>query len=133
MDKNHKPWLAWGCCVKIQVPGLNQNRSASLPFLNKPGSHFGCNSQESFNPPSVRGLHSNFQTSHKGTKDFDEESLASVSSEEQERGQWGDRNYNKMPVDMNKALSILFQSEEVQLLSIKKSFPLLHCKRKIHT
>ena len=34
-------------CVKIQVPGLEQNRSASLPLLNKPISQSGCNSQES--------------------------------------------------------------------------------------
>ncbi|KAA0062445.1 putative mitochondrial protein [Cucumis melo var. makuwa] len=80
------PDLLEACCVKIQVPGLNQNSSASLPFLNKPCSHSGCNSQESFNPSSVQGLHCTFQTtSHKGSKDFNEESLASLSSEELER------------------------------------------------
>ena len=73
----------------------------------------------------MQGLHCTFQTtSHKGLKDFNEESLASVSSEELEREDDEDiENTDEMPDDMNKALGILFQTEEVQLLSIKDRFP----------
>ena len=80
----------------------------------------------------MRGIHCTFQkTFDKGSKDFDEESLASVSSEEIKREDDEDReDTDEMPNDMNKALDILFQSEEFQLLSIEESFLFMPPERK---
>lgn len=87
--------------------------------MNKPISHSRCNSQESFNP-TVRGIHCIFQTtSNKAPKDFDEESLASVDSEELEREE--DEEIiitDELPDDMNKAIPLRKASPLLEKIDI---------------
>ena len=59
----------------------------------------------------------------KAPKDFDEESRASVSSEELEREDEEIKITDELPGDMNKTLGLLFQTEEDQLHSKEETLP----------
>ena len=83
----------------------------------------------------MRVIHCTFHTtSHKDLKDIDEESLASVSSEELERED-GDEdigNTDEMLDDMNKALGIYSELKRFNYVPLRRASPLLHWKRKTY-
>lgn len=103
-------------CVKLQVPGIVQNKSViSSSSLNHINHSSG--SSQAHHVSLVRGT--------RIPLDSEEESVVSVSSEDLERDEDDEiKTSEEFHEDMNKALGLLFQPEK-EIIPSKRTFLLL--------